>query len=146
MMPTEYNDEHIQGIILHICIKLLFRDSAHEISKKIFSQPTMAERLELFLETAAQRSEYSIDYGRRMIAGLMNRIKISLNANNLSFPILKSSPMTFVKASESSLSGIDEDYGLRKFVDGDIKINVINGDHLSILSSTELIEILNTSY
>lgn len=146
LMPADYTDEHIQGIILMSCIKLLFRDSSQEISKKIFTKSSMEERFQTFLEIAATRSEYSIDYGRKMITGLQNRLKISLNANNLSYPIIKTTPVTFVRASESSLSGINEDYGLKKFVESDMKINVLNGDHLSILSSPELVDILSTAF
>lgn len=144
LLPTDYNDDHIQGIILLSCIKLLFREGSQEITKKVFACSTFQDRLETFLKAAAERSEYSIDYGRKMITGLMNRIKISLNATNLSYPVLKN-PLTFVKASESSLGGIGDDYGLKKYVDGDVKINVVKGDHLTILSNPDLIDILKSS-
>lgn len=145
LLPADFTDEHIQGIILLSCIKLLFRESSQEIAKKVFTKPTIQERLEEFLENAATRSEYSIDYGRQMITGLMNRIKISIKADQLSFPMLKNSPMKFVKASESAVTGLGEDYGLSKYVEGDIQTTVVVGDHLSILSSTELIDIINSN-
>ena len=144
LLPADCSDEFIKGITIQSCIKLLFRDSAQEISKKVFTKPTIEERLEEFLTNAVQRSEYSKDYGRKMITGLTNRIKICSNVEKLTFSVLKNSPMTFIKASESSLTKIDEDFGLKKYVEGVIQINVVNGDHLSILSSSELIDIINS--
>ena len=144
LLPTDYTDEHIQGFILSSCVQILFPESVQEISKKIFSLSDLDERFETFLEIAATRSEYSIDYGRQMIEGLMKRLKIILNANDIKFSIINKSPVILVKASESSLSGIEEDYGLQKIVKGEMKIDVVNGNHVSVLTSTELFEILNS--
>lgn len=144
LLPTDYTDEHIQGFILSSCVKILFPESVQEISKKIFSHTDLTERFETFLEIAATRSEYSINYGRQMIEGLVKRLKIILNANDIEFLVIKNSPVTLVKASESSLSGIDEDYGLQKFVKKEMKIDVVNGNHVSVLTSTELSDLLNS--
>ena len=146
LLPTDCSDEHIQGLILSSCVKILFPESIQEISKKIFSHSLLDERFETFLQIASTRSEYSIDYGRKMIEGLIKRLKIILNVDNIKFSTLKKSPMIFIKASESSLSGIDDDYGLKKYVEGDIKINVVNGNHVSVLTSAELIDILNSIF
>ena len=143
LLPMDCNDEHILGLILSSCIEILFPESIQEISKIIFSQSDLTKRFETFLEIAATRSEYTIDYGRQMIEGLMKRLKIILNANNIKFSMLKNTPVTLVKASESSLCGIDKDYGLKKFVEGDLEIKTVAGNHLSVLTSAELIEILN---
>jgi hypothetical protein len=143
LLPTDYNDEHIQGFILSSCIKILFPESIQEVTKKIFSNSELDKRFETFLETAATRSEYSIDYGRQMIEGLMKRLKIILKANDINFVTLKCS-VTLVKASESSLSGIDEDYGIKNFVENDVKIHTVNGNHVSVLTSAELIDIINS--
>ena len=144
LLPTDYNDEHIQDLILLSLVKILFSESIQEITKKIFSHSELDKRLEEFLDTAATRSEYSIEYGRKMIEGLINRVKIVLNANDIKFNVLKKSPMTLVKALESSVSGFDEDYGLKSFVENDIKTHVVNGNHMTILTSSDLIDILNS--
>lgn len=143
LMPKDFTDEHIQGLIILGCVKLLFPEKAQEISKQIFACSTLDERFNTFLEIAKTRSEYSVEYGRRMITGLFNRFKICLNADKISFPTLNKLPVTFVKATESPLNGLEEDYGLNKFISGDIKITTINGDHVSILSTPEIIQLLN---
>ncbi|KAG5675543.1 hypothetical protein PVAND_005439 [Polypedilum vanderplanki] len=145
LMPKDYNEEHIQGLIILGCVKLLFPDKAQEITKKIFASDSLDERFQIFLDTAKSRSEYSVEYGRKMITGLFNRFKICLSANKISYPILKSN-VSFIKATQSPLSSIEEDYGLKKYVNKDMSVTAINGDHVSILSSPELIKLLNSHH
>jgi fatty acid synthase len=146
LMPKDYTDEHIQGLIILGCVKLLFPDKAQEIAKKIFACKTFDERFQTFLDTAKTRSEYSVEYGRRMITGLFNRFKICLSADKISFPVLKKLDVAFVRATQSPLSTIEEDYGLQKYVSSELSVTSMNGDHLSILSSPEMIQLLNSNH
>lgn len=146
LVPQDSTDDDLQELILMGCTKLLFRDSAQEIGRKIFSNPTAETRFEAFLQHAKERSEYSIEYGRHMLQGLFNRFKISLNADKISFTKLKnSSRLAFVKPSESSLHDIDDDYGLSDFIESEIDIKVIDGDHASILNNDELIQFITSN-
>jgi fatty acid synthase len=120
--------------------KLLFGDAEVEIGRKIFANPTLDLKLKSFMEFARDRSEYSADYGQKMMRGLFNRLKISLNADKISFEKLESSSMTLYKPSEMSLNQIDEDYGLSEFTEQKLVIKNIEGDHVSILSNSKLIE------
>lgn len=143
LVSSDYTDETLQEMILMACTKILFRDSAMDIGKKIFSHKTSELKFEEFLKQAKEKSEYSIEYGRKMLRGLHNRFKISLNADKISFNKLKNSTqLTFVKPSESSLNEIDDDYGLSDFIESEIEIRVIDGDHVSILNNTELIQFI----
>lgn len=146
LVQVEYTDDNLQELILMACTKLLFRDSAMEVGKKIFSYETSESRLEEFLNEAKERSEYSIEYGRQMLQGLINRFKISLNADKISFNKLKNSTqLTFVKPTESSLHEIDDDYGLSDFIESEMEIKVIDGDHVSILNNIELIQFITSN-
>jgi fatty acid synthase len=145
LMPKEYNDEHIQDLIILSCVKILFADKAQEIVKKIFSNGSLEERMQSFLDIAKTRSHYSVEYGRRMITGLFNRFKICLDADKISFPVLTKAAVSFVRATQSPLSSIEEDYGLKKYVGSEMNVTSINGDHLSILSSPDMIQLLNSN-
>lgn len=146
LVPVDYTDDNLQELILMACTKLLFRDSAMEVGKKIFSHESLESRLEEFLNEAKERSEYSIEYGRKMLQGLLNRFKISLNADKISFNKLKNSTqLTFVKPSETSLHEIDDDYGLSDFIESEMEIRVIDGDHVSILNNIELIQFITSN-
>lgn len=143
LVPSDASDEQLQEIILFGCIKLLFRESAQEMIKKIFSNQTMESKLEAFLVHAKDYSMYSSDYGRQMINGLLQRFKISLNSDKISFSKLINSTLTLIKPSEMSLLEIENDYGLKEFVDNDVGIKLFEGDHVSILSNPNLVEYVN---
>lgn len=146
LVPVDYTDDTLQDLILMGCTKILFRDSAMEVGKKIFTHESSELKLEEFLNQAKERSEYSVEYGRQMLQGLLNRFKISLNADKIAFNKLKNSTqLTFVKPSESSLHQIDDDYGLSVLIESEIEIRVIDGDHLSILNNMELIQFITSN-
>jgi hypothetical protein len=120
--------------------KLLFGDAEVEIKREIFANPTLDLKLKSFIEFARGRSAYSADYGQKIMRGLFNRLKVSLNADKISFGKLENSSMTFFKPSEMSLNQIDDDYGLSELIKHKLIIKNIEGDHVSILSNSKLIE------
>lgn len=143
LIPKDYTDDDLLEIILVACIKILFGNLAQEVAKEIFAKESAEAKFEEFLRKAAEKGEYSIEYGRKMMNGVFNRIKISLNADKILFEKLKSSTqISLIKPSEASLLDIDGDYGLSDLSDGTIEVKVIEGDHLSILSNFELIQFI----
>lgn len=139
-VPT---DENIQGLILLTCTRLLFPDEFQELAKTIFTNKTWETQLAAFVEVGKTRSQYSAGYGSKMLTALINRIKISLNADKINLPTLSSTPLSLIKPTQSSAKDFDEDYGLSKFATQKINIDTIEGDHTSILSNPELIKLLN---
>lgn len=134
------SDEYLQDIIIQVCIKLLFRESAQEVLKKIFTEnSTMESKLETFLVNAKEKSVYSIDYGRKMIDGLLKRFKIALNSDKIHFEKLMHSTITLIKPTEKTLLNIDDDFGLKEFVNGDIEIVTLEGNHASIIGNPKLV-------
>lgn len=137
------DDESIQSIILLTCSRLLFPDEHNEIVKRVFTHQTWETRLQSFAEVAKERSQYSAEYGSKMLTALINRLKISLNADKLSLPSLNDIPVSLIKSSESSAKELDEDYGLGKFCNQEVNVNVIEGNHASMLSNPDLVKLLN---
>lgn len=140
---TDKSDENIQSMIILPCIRLLFPDEFEDVAKKVFSKSTWETRLETFVEIGVTRSQYTAAYGTKMLNALVKRTKISLNADKIVFKKLKNTPITLIKPTNSSAKDLDEDYGLGKFCNDKVKLNVIEGDHASILKSTDLIKLLN---
>ena len=143
LATNQISDENLQEIILMGCIKLVFRDGAQEMVKKVFSKTSMEERLETFLKHAISRSAYSMNYARQMIKGLQNRLKIGVNCDKISFSKLKNSSMTLIKPSEMSLKNIENDYDLKNLVGIDVGIQSVEGDHSSILTNPNLVKYVN---
>lgn len=137
------NDDAIQALILSTCTRILFPDDFQEIAKNIFSNTTWETQLESFVQVAQTRSQYSAEYGSKMLSALIRRIKISLAADQIELPTLKSTPLSLIKASDSSAQGLSEDYGLSKFSSSKVSVDVIDGSHTSILNNPDLIRLLN---
>lgn len=146
IVSANQSDEFLQEIILKSCIKLLFRESAQEVMKKIFtSNSSIESKLETFLTHAKDFSTYSVDYGRKMINALTKRLKISLNSHKISFSKLEKSTLTLIKPSEMTLVNFDEDYGLKNYIKNDTEMDIkkIEGDHISILKNSSMVEYVN---
>lgn len=137
------SDESIKSVIILTCIRLLFPDEFKEIAKKVFVNDTWETQLQAFVEVGETRSQYSAEYGSKMLKALINRVKICLNADTLSLSALKNTSISLIKPTDSSATGFDEDYGLGKYCNGEVKVVVIDGDHASILRNAELLKLLN---
>jgi fatty acid synthase len=146
LISDDNNDDFIKQLIIMTVIKILFRDRAQEVSTKVLSQKNVHDQVETFLDLAQHEREYSVDYGRKMLTGLFNRLKMLRNMNVDSFPVLQKSKLSFVKASVSSLNDFDEDYGLKNYVhNNDIEMNVLDGDHVTVLNNIKLIDLINNA-
>ena len=139
----ENTDENIQSVILLTCIRLLFPKEYHEIAENVFANSAWESRLKCFTDVAKERSQYSAEYGSRMLTALINRLKISIDADKLSLPKLSETSINLIRPTESSTSNFDEDYGLGKYCSQEVKVNVIEGNHASMLSNPELTNLLN---
>lgn len=136
-------DENIQSIILLTCVRLLFPDDFHDLAKKIFENKTWDTRLHTFVEIAQARSQYSEVYGSKMLSALINRLKISLDADKIVLPTLSNTQISLIRPTDSSTKDFDEDYGLGKYCSQKVRVDVIDGNHASILNNPELVKLLN---
>lgn len=136
-------DENIQSVILLTSARLLFPKEYHEVAENVFANHTWESRLKSFATVAKERSQYSAEYGSKMLTALINRLKISLDADKLSLPILNKTPITLIRPTESSTANLDEDYGLGKYCSHKVNVNVIEGNHASMLSNPILTTLLN---
>lgn len=137
------SEESLQSMIILPCIRLLFPDEFEDIAKKVFAKSSWETRLETFVEFGVTRSQYSAKYGTKMLNALVKRTKMSLNANELNIKTLKNTSISLIKPTNTSAKDLEEDYGLGKYCNQKVNVDVIEGDHASILKTPELIKLLN---
>lgn len=137
------SDENIQSMVILPCIRLLFPDEFEEVAKKVFSENSWETRLETFVEIGAKRSQYSAEYGIKMLKAIVKRVKMSLKANEIEFEKIQNSSVQLIKPTNSSVADVAEDHGLGKYFSQEVVINIIEGDHASILKNPEFVRILN---
>lgn len=136
-------DDKIQKIILLSCIKILKPEEFAEQSAIVLSKTTWEAQLEAFVDFAKTKSHYSETYGRRMLTSLINRVKMSLTADQFTYSVLNKTEITLFKAIDSSVGDLEGDYGLGKYTKLNVNVRSLEVDHYSILSSNNLIEALN---
>lgn len=144
VMAPVPSDEFIQNSILLTCMQLVTPDEYIEQSANVMNKPDWNAKLEAFINVAKKKMIYSEDYGRKMITSLVSNVKLSLNVEKLDFETLDSIPISLFKANLSMIKDIDEDYGLKKYGKLEIDLNVIDGNHYSILSNAQMVDRLNT--
>lgn len=136
-------DENIQSIIILTCVRLLFPEEFHEVAKMVFANNTWEARLQAFVDIGQTKSKYSAEYGSKMLKALVHRLKISLDAGKLSLPTLSKTPISLIRPADSSAKDFEEDYGLGQYSAKKVDVNVIDGNHATILSNPELAKLLN---
>lgn len=123
----------------------------HDIANKLTSCNNLSAKIELvsdFILTEC-KINYSKQYLCKMIGALLNRLKLVMNfdfekdemAGILDAPLKAS--ITLVKPTQASCTDIAEDYHLNKFTEQSVNIKYLDGNHLTVLENTELINILN---
>lgn len=142
-LVPDNTDENIQSVILLTCTRLLFPKEYHEVAENVFANVTWESRLKSFADVAKERSQYGVEYGSKMLTALINRLKISLDADKLSLPILSETKISLIRPTESSAKNVDEDYGLGKCCSHEVNVDIIEGNHASMLSNPALITLLN---
>lgn len=142
-MVPDNTDDKIQSVIILTCARLLFSDEFHDIAKQVFEHKTWELRLKTFVEFAQTRSHYSAAYGSKMLNALINRLKISLAADKLILPTLEHTQISLIRPADSSAKDFEQDYGLGKYSSSKVHVDVIDGNHTSILSNPDLIKLLN---
>ena len=139
---VDKSDENIQSMIILACIRLLFPNEFEEIAKKVFAENTWETRLQAFIDLAVTRSQYSAEYGIKMLNATIKRIKIALKADEIEFEKFERTKIVLIKPTNSSVNEIDEDYGLGKYF-AEVKVETLEGDHASILRNPGFLAIVN---
>lgn len=143
MICDSGNDETLRERILKNCITILFMEASDVIIPKVFERPSWDGRVELLHEFMADRVKYSAMYFKKLLLiGMMARLKMCLKVDEMRTHILTSTPITLFKSSETAMIPMDEDLGLKKFTENRFNVNVVNGDHITILRNPKLLQSL----
>lgn len=95
----------------------------------------------------AIKSAYSTQYLNRVLTAMSNRLKAvtKLNGNSdAADQIVKlQSPVTLIRPTQASFTDIADDYELSKLAARPIDVRYVQGNHLSMLDSEEITQIID---
>jgi fatty acid synthase len=101
------------------------------------------ERVDAMLKNSADKIPYTFEFIKTFIfTALVNRFNIVLNLKEDSFSALDSTQISLIRAIKSSVNGLQRDFGLSKYTSEPIKIQMLEGDHVTLLTNSQLLSVI----
>lgn len=141
-MPAAQTDEAVQTVLINGIIRTVYPEEKIDTMEIMTKNPTWESRVDKMVEMASDQYLYSQEYLRSMANCLFSRIKMVIDYKTDYTQILKS-PITLVRPSEISIVEVEEDYGLHKLTNGNTNVKYVEGNHLTMLDSPKLVQIIN---
>lgn len=136
-------DESIKHFILmQFVFETLPDMKLDEIQKVLNEKKTFDDQIDTFIELIP-KSVYSKLYLKNFVNGLCNRMKMILNENDKFIGERIQSNITLIRPSVHFVTDIENDYNLKKYTDGQVDVNFVEGNHLSMLDHSEIYQICN---
>lgn len=137
----ETTDESVQFFILVQLISEILPDmESDEIQKVLIDKKTFEDQVDTFIEMIP-KSEYSKTYLKNFGYGLYNRTKMILNENDEQVDERIQSNITLIRPTIHLDNDIENDYNLEQYTDGQVSVNFVEGNHLSMLDNSEMYQI-----
>lgn len=143
MICDSGTDETLRERILKNFITGVFMDGSEVVIAKVFQRSSWDGRIELLHEFMADRVKYSTTYVKKLLLnGMFSRLKMCLKVDQMRTQVLASTPITLFKSSATAMTRMDEALGLNMFTENSIDVQVIDGDHVTILTNPKLPQLL----
>jgi fatty acid synthase len=140
-MPV-HSDEAVQSVMLSGIIRTIFPEEKLDLRKIMKENPSFEGRVDEMIELSKGQYLYSTGYLRDMAFCLFQRLKMVIDYKYDYKHIIRTS-ITLIRPTEISTVDVDEDYGLQKVTKGDVNIKYVDGNHLTMLESPKLAQIIN---
>jgi fatty acid synthase len=141
-MPTSDTDEAVQNVLLSGIMRVVFPEEKVDVLEIMKENPTWEARVEKILDLCKEQYLYTTDYLRDMANCLFHRIKMVLDFKPDFQDVIKSS-ITLIRPTEISIVDVDEDYGLKRLTRGVVSVKYVDGNHLTMLENSKLVQIIN---
>lgn len=144
-MPSlETLDESVQHFILRqLVFEILPNMELDEIEKVFADKKTFEDRADAFIDMIP-KPEYSKVYLKNFGYGLSNRLKMILNENDkCEIDERIRSNITLIRPKVHLVPDIENSYNLKQYTSGQVTINFVEGNHLSMMDNSELYSIVN---
>jgi len=142
VLPANFTDNDIQAIVIYHFAKPIF--GFKSIVDEILAFDTWDSRIDALIELGKDRSSYNPEFAKKNVTSIVNKIRMLTNVDESTFPSLQSTSIELIKALTSSMKAEKEDYGLSQYSAKTINVQVMEGDHASILVNPEIVQFLNS--
>lgn len=104
--------------------------------------PTLEGKINKFVEYLNKQNIYTKEYVLKLIDGMFRRVRIIAKYDLDNFEKLKI-PITLIRPTEGALQDIVEDYCLSRLTTEKVVMQVIEGNHTTILDNPILPQLIN---
>jgi len=143
-LPANFTDNDIQSAVIYYFARKFFGNNSRSVVKEVLVLDTWDARLDALIELGKDRSSYNSEFAKKNLTAIVNRIRMLAKVDERTFPSLQSTSVVLIKASITLLNSIEEDYGLSQYSAKEITVQVMEGDHTSILSNPAMVQFLNS--
>lgn len=140
-IPTNPTDEELQHFIFNELASKTYGAMADEVMKNVFSKSTWRQKVEEF--TRSITDVKSKEFMEKNLDSLFNRIRMVMR-EQFNYRASANIDVLLIKPLDVS-SKVSEDYGLREYCAGSIRIESVPGDHYTLIDSkSEIVDIVNS--
>lgn len=141
----EGNEEQFKSGVAMITFDIIKNHIDESIVKEAYeSNKNWEDKLRDLMEKSNGKFSFDIEFIQtNIINAVANRLKICQNFKEDLFLQLESTKIFLTRASKPAITGIHKDYGLAKLSNIPLKINLLEGDHVTLLNNLELTKYIN---
>jgi fatty acid synthase, animal type len=136
------NDIDIENGILNSTTYFVIKEKDQHISNVIQSDISCEQKIDKIIAISNDLQAYSNDFVKTVVIEIINKTKLITVMNPNNFVKLDKFHIQLVRPKLSSIRDIEEDYYLSEVCSKPIDVKFIEGDHITMLDSPEMLEIL----
>lgn len=139
------NEEQFKSGVAMITFDIIKNHIDESVVKEAYeSNENWEDKLKDLMVKSNGKFSFDIEFIQTNIMNAVaNRLKICQSFKEESFELLNNTKIFLTRASKPAITGIHKDYGLAKISNIPIKINLLDGDHVTLLKSQELSKYIN---
>jgi fatty acid synthase, animal type len=135
---TEYG-----SYILTYILSLLYQTVEKSMTEEIVKCESWEDKLECFLELAADQKIYSKSYLRNVANSALNRAKIIKNTSDEQLDFIRLYSCTFIRPTQLTREHESECYNFDTFFEQKIDVINLEGNHQTVIDNPDLVIVLN---
>lgn len=140
MEPDINNIQHF--LLQQLAFEMLPDAQPEAIRSVLEEEKTYEARLEKYISLMEKR-DYSEEHLKKVGVGIQNRFKIVLSEPEVYAGEKCAANMLLVRPTINLVLDIDSDYGFKQYTTGEVAVQIVEGNHLTILDNPKLYEIVN---
>ncbi|KAK5638955.1 hypothetical protein RI129_013250 [Pyrocoelia pectoralis] len=141
-LPENESEASLEsGVLINIMSAYMSAETLDRHRESINKCSTLEERVEYVLSVAPEDITHSVEYQKQACISTCLKTKC-MYKYEAKFPKLKSQ-VTLLKPNQMALQDYDEDYKLQKLCEKRIRVETVEGNHITIVNSTDVANIIN---